>query len=41
VNNDKTYVYNESRTAMDSVGAIKQFYIRFPELVKNNFWITG
>ncbi len=41
INNDPSYVYNESRTASDSTAAIKAFYVRFPELLPNNFWITG
>lgn len=41
VNNDPSYVYNESRTASDNVKALQGWYARFPEFNNNNFWITG
>lgn len=40
-NKDKSYVFNESRTASDNTAAVKGFFARFPELISNNFWITG
>lgn len=41
VNKDKSYVYNESRTASDNVLAIKAWFERFDNFKNNNFWITG
>ena len=41
INKDQSYVYNESRAAADNVAATKAFFNRFPELLPNNFWITG
>lgn len=41
INQDTSYVYNESRTATDSVIALKAWYEKFPEFRPNNFWIAG
>lgn len=41
INKDATYVYNETRTAHDNVEAVKAWSTRFPELLPNNFWISG
>lgn len=41
INNDKDYVYNESRTAKDSLQALNLWYARFPDFKKNNMWISG
>lgn len=41
INNDSSYIYNESRTASDNVAAVQAWFTRFPELISNNFWITG
>lgn len=41
INDDKSYVYNDTRTAQDALKALQMFYKRFPEFQANKFWIAG
>jgi len=41
VNQDTSYIYNDTRTALDSVAALKKWYELFPEFSKNKFWVSG
>ncbi len=41
INEDPNYEYNDTRTAVDNLIALQQWYKRFPEFSSNKFWITG
>jgi carboxypeptidase C (cathepsin A) len=41
VNNDKSYIFTDPRTAQDGLAALNLFYKRFPEFKPNKFWIAG
>lgn len=41
INDDKGYIYNDLRTAQDSLKTLQEFYKRFPEFKDNKFWIAG
>ena len=34
-------VYNDTQTALDTLEALKQFFVRFPEHVPSPFYVTG
>ena len=41
VNQDKSYQYNDTRSAQDNMAAIREWFKLFPEYEGNRFWITG
>ena len=41
INDDTTYVWNDTRTAQDALKTLQAFYVKFPEFKANNFWIAG
>jgi len=41
INEDKSYEYNDTRSAQDNMAAIREWFKLFPEYERNKFWITG
>ena len=41
INEDKGYEFNDSRTAVDNVKALKVWFDLFPEYSNNSFWLAG
>lgn len=40
-NNDSTFKYNDYTTAEDNFNSLLDFFKKYPEYLKNPFWITG
>lgn len=40
-NTDKAYVYNDYNTCEDNFKALQDFFKKYPEYLKNPFWIAG
>jgi carboxypeptidase C (cathepsin A) len=41
INNDPNFTYTDETTATDNLDAVLDFFVKYPELGNNTFWIAG